>query len=191
MAQFPARYPKIPRSTDPCVLRSGDMAVGVWNLNKRADIVANQVLEKSQAALFDEICHWGIDTLLWQEQRPQGLQDPLDLRPGVGVCSCVTDTALQPDTKCLTCHGTSTLGGFEQWGYRYIHVASVSPQVALLTNCHVDTKIKPNRILLDPGKPSGTFETTDFPINNPDNYPFEFRLNAFIRDGIRRHRHLP
>lgn len=178
MPSFPTQFPKIPGRV---VRKQGDHAVGTWAPNLRGEFEAAQSLEKAHAALWDKICHYGIRAELWQEQTPDPIQNPLDLRPGVGVCSCVTEGQRAPDKKCLTCHGTSKIGGYERFGYTYLHLASVSPQLALLNNLELDKSIKPNRILLSSGQTEGTFETTDISISNTAGFPWEADTVAFIR----------
>lgn len=100
---------------------------------------------------------------------------------GAVACTCIGETTRQSDRPCYTCYGAQYAPGFLRFGHQTLFWASAEASGWTLSNCSLDTRIQPHRILLDSNALTGTITTTVKAFTNPKNADWEYQIDSFLR----------
>jgi hypothetical protein len=141
---------------------------GYWGRNIHQRIVAENTAERIKTLLIDKLLSLGKDVYLWTQIT--------DITPGALECSCVKDTTKRADIPCNSCYGTKYIPGYVKFAHETLVFPSIKAGV-VLTDVHLDTGIKPHRILLDDGQLTGSIEFPAIPFSNA-NYNWTYKLDA-------------
>ena len=124
-------------------------AVGHWARNPYRRIInGEQIPAKVRVLLQDKMRGMGKPAYLWM---PVQSTDA-----GVVACTCVNDTTGQADQPCYTCYGTKYAPGYLRFAHETLFWASAEASGWTLTNCTLDTTVRPHRVLMDSGATSAT-----------------------------------
>ena len=148
---------------------------GYWGGDPNNRISAELVPDKVLSLNMDKILAMGLPYALWREAG--FMQD------GLQACSCVKDTAKQPDIPCLSCYGTSIVPGYFKHGTRNYWAASIDAGWAL-TNIVLDKTNRPSRFMLADGQLTGVATSPNLTVSVTGKLtPWEARADGFTRDG--------
>ena len=126
----------------------GHTATGSWARDVYKRVRAEQEQARQRALLEDQIKAGGVRAELWQQ-----------VKTGER-CACYKQTNQQSDRKCVSCHGSSYVPGWQKFGHNTLFMSSVDTDITL-TNTKLTTDIKSSKIELVSGATSGTVESTD------------------------------
>jgi hypothetical protein len=139
-------------------VRGNPLAVGYWGNDPHCRILQEETAAKIKALLQDKLIAMGRPVELWLPVTAA--------TPGVVACTCDKNTRPGSDYKCLSCYGMRFVPGYLRFLHETIFFSSAEAGSFTLTNCEVDTSIKPNRIRLTSTAVTGTVVTTDKPFDN-------------------------
>ena len=129
----------------------GSGAVGYWGRDIFRRVLAEQEQAKQRALLADQVFAGGIRTELWK-----GLVSGTQ-------CACHKLTNQASDRKCMACHGTGYVPGYQKFGYNTLYMSAVDTG-NVLTNVRVTTEFKSSKIELSPAALTGTIVSPDKPF---------------------------
>jgi hypothetical protein len=150
-------------------------APGYWGRNIRCRINDELIADKVLSLNYDKIMAMGLPVAMWREAS--------SIQTGLTACSCVKDTAKQPDIPCHTCYGTGFIPGYLKFGTRNYWAASIDAGWTL-TNIVLDKNNRPFRFQLDPAATSGTAISPNLTISVAGKVgAWEAKADGFTRDG--------
>ena len=153
----------------------GGRSSGYWGGNPHARVSSELIAEKVLGMNYQKVMAMGMPFALWREAST--VQDDLT------TCSCVKDTAKQPDIPCLSCYGTGTIPGYLKFGTRTYWAAAVDEGWGL-SNITLDKQNRPFRFQLSAAATSGTATSPNIPISIIDQLgDWESKSDGFTRDG--------
>jgi len=147
---------------------SGGQSPGWWGRNIHQRIVAENLTNKIETLLIDKLESLGKCVFLWQQVYPN--------TPNALQCSCVKDTTKRPDITCNSCYGTNFIPGYIKFLHSTLSFPSIIAGITL-TNIHLDSNIKPHRLLLDNTFLTGTIDFALTAFTN-SGYNWEYKLDA-------------
>lgn len=154
------------------------LAVGYWGRDPNAILNCYQQGEKTRVALDDELRTNGRPAWLWQPINSAA-------EPTTGTpCTCDKNTGPGADARCFSCYGVRLVPGFLKFLHETVWYSSsdhVNGVAATLTDATVNTRLKPNRIVIAAGETTGVVETPDLAFTNPLSDVWEVELAAFRR----------
>lgn len=156
-----------------CKFPGANGAVGYWGRSPWTRIEAEEIPEKTRVLLQDKLFARGVPVYLYL---PVAETDA-----GVTACTCSKDTTSTNDRPCNECYGVGFVPGFRRFLHETIHFGASENATFTLGSCSIDTRIKPNRILMDSGATTSTIETPDKTFTNPNDDDWEVNVDSFLR----------
>lgn len=129
----------------------GWTAPGYWGRDIHLRVLGEQEQAKQSALLRDQIRAGGIRAYLYSS--------PFEAE-GRNRCACYKESSKKSDEKCLTCHGTSWVGGYELFGHETLLMSANDGDITL-TGTRVTTDFRSSKIELNPTFLTGTIESGD------------------------------
>jgi hypothetical protein len=150
-------------------------APGYWGGDPKTRIDAELIPDKVLSLNLDKILAMGLPYALWREASFM-----LDNLP---TCSCVKDTAKQPDVPCQSCYGTGFIPGYIKFGTRNYWVSSIDAGWTL-TDMILDKNNRPFRFMMAPTALTAVAISPNITISITDKVlPWESKAESFTRDG--------
>jgi hypothetical protein len=143
-------------------------APGYWGRDIHQRIIAEDTANRIKTLLIDKLLSLGKDIFLWHQV--------FETTPGALKCSCVKDTTKRSDITCASCYGSEFIPGYVKFAHETLVFPSIKSGLTL-TNVHLDTNIKPHRILLDDTFITGTIDFPPVPFSNV-NYNWDYKLDS-------------
>jgi len=148
---------------------SSPNAVGYWGRNISDRIDMEQIPDKVSQLLSDKLESRGKRSYLWR----QVTEDTANTL----ICSCIKNTTERPDITCNSCYGTGVIPGYKLFLHETLYLSSISPNSSLI-NVHVDTEIKPHRILLNDFQLNGLITSSRIQFSNPLGLDWDIRVDS-------------
>lgn len=150
----------------------GWTAPGYWGRDIHRRVLAEQEQAKQRALLQDQIRAGGIRAYLYSS--------PFEAE-GRNRCACYKKSSKKSDEKCMTCHGTSWVGGYERFGNNTVFMSANDGDVTL-TNTRITTDFQSAKIELTPAATSGTVESGDKTFSRTaTGSTWEYFASTFVR----------